>query len=322
MRLGEFNESTPVVISAESGAVELSVREVLRWIQPDAPPQEAFKFLMVCRSHGVNPFLGEAHLVPMGGNWSTVVDKSGWLRKAEEHPQFDGIEAGIVVQPHDPKTGARGEVRDVNGALLPPGHILLGGWCKVFRKDRSRPSEARVGVLEYKRPGGNWDKMTSTMIRKVAVVQALRESGLVSGGAYDASEMPAFQPPPPEAYRGVPAEDSAAIEAEVIEPVADEGLVNKLVSMKLALGITDPQWRQILARRGAETTPDLTDRQAVALIDKLQAVFDERNAGEILLPDPPTEPAASTASPPVGRLPAPEESIEPGDDGAKVRDEG
>jgi hypothetical protein len=158
------------------------------------------------------------------------------------------------------------------------------------------------------------------MIRKVALVNALKESGLVSGGAYDAAEMPAFQPAPPEAYRGVPVEDSAAIEAEVIEPVADASLVRNLIGLREAIGITEHQWKVILAKRGVTIADELTDRQAVALIDKLQTVLDERTAGEILLPDPPAASPAREATPPIGRLPAPEEDITAAED--ELREQG
>ncbi|WP_269318659.1 RecT family recombinase [Caldicellulosiruptor bescii] len=59
---------------------------------------------------------------------------------------------------------------------------LVGGWAKVFRKDWAVPIEISVSLQEYIRkkkdgqPTRSWREMPATMIRKVALVQALREA--------------------------------------------------------------------------------------------------------------------------------------------------
>lgn len=298
VRMSEFSSSTPVRIPlGDGGTVEMSVNDVLRWLHPEAPPPAAFKFLVTCAAHAVNPMLGEAHLVQMGGQWVTVVDKSGWIRKAEDRPEYDGFEAGITIQSMNPTTKVRGEPRDITGSSLPHSHVVSGGWAKVYRKDRSRPTEARVSMMEYRRENTpNWQKMPCTMIRKVALVHALRESGLVSSGAYDSAEMPDYAPAVPDHYRGELVGESMAIEAEVIEPVASADLVGKLHELRAAIGIPDQAWAAILAKRGVSSASELTDMQATAIINNLQRVLDNQRAGETLLPDPApaTDPPAAT----------------------------
>ena len=59
---------------------------------------------------------------------------------------------------------------------------MVGAWARVYRKDRSHPYTATVRVAEYevhKSGGGlnkSWSERPATMIRKVALVQALREA--------------------------------------------------------------------------------------------------------------------------------------------------
>lgn len=193
LRLADVRQDTALTIQTSTGPIAMSVDDVLRWVAPEAPPAEAMKFLVTCRALEVNPFTKEAHLIDMGGKWETVVDKSGWLKKAEQHPAYAGHEAGIIVQEFEPgvagKPPVKGRIYDVVGSFLPPGHIVVGGWAKVWRKDRSRPTEERVSIVEYKRETRSWKTGACTMIRKVALVQALRESGVVNRGWYDPAEL-------------------------------------------------------------------------------------------------------------------------------------
>ena len=72
----------------------------------------------------------------------------------------------------------------------------MGGWAKVFVKGYQEPMEAVVGLSEYigtKKTGEvneQWTKRPATMIRKVALMQALREAFPDDlAGMYDSSEM-------------------------------------------------------------------------------------------------------------------------------------
>ena len=87
-----------------------------------------------------------------------------------------GKKAGVIV------VDAKGEVIEREGAFVLPKETLVGGWAKVFIKGHDTPEYAAVGLEEYigrKKNGevnSNWSKRPATMIRKVAVVQALREA--------------------------------------------------------------------------------------------------------------------------------------------------
>lgn len=70
------------------------------------------------------------------------------------------------------------------------GIVARFGWAEVFRKDRAHSSRVEVSFDEYvgrKNDGtinGQWSKKPATMIRKVAIVQALcaaHRSGILKG---------------------------------------------------------------------------------------------------------------------------------------------
>ena len=91
------------------------------------------------------------------------------MRRAYEHPDFDYLEAGIIVEEN-------GEIKDLVGSFRPPKAALQGGWAKVYKKGRDNPSEARVSLSEYTTGRSTWNTKPCTMIRKVAIVQAIREA--------------------------------------------------------------------------------------------------------------------------------------------------
>ena len=76
------------------------------------------------------------------------------------------------------------------------GEHLVGGWAKVFVKGYEVPIEAVVSFDEYvgtTKDGtinSQWSKKPATMIRKVALVQALREAFPEDlGGLYASEEV-------------------------------------------------------------------------------------------------------------------------------------
>lgn len=174
-------------IVASEKMPELDMETIKKYICPSATDKEAMAFLMLCKCRKLNPFLNEAYLIKYGNADATiVVGKDAFMRRAEEHPQFDGFEAGIIVD------GAG----MIEGGFKEDNEILLGGWARVYRKDRSRPVTASVSLKEYigtKKDGTvskMWREKPATMIRKVAIVQALREAFPTDlGGMYDSSEM-------------------------------------------------------------------------------------------------------------------------------------
>jgi phage recombination protein Bet len=169
----------------------LTPRDIIDYINPKATEQEAYLFCEFCKRKGADPMTKQVYLVVYVNdkgerNVSFIAGKEYFTEKAEAHPQFDGFQAGIIVRPKD-----GGELIHREGTFyLPSEETLLGGWAEVHRKDRKIPIRAEVVMAEYNTDKAQWKKMPGTMVRKVAIVQALREGFPANfGGIYDGSEM-------------------------------------------------------------------------------------------------------------------------------------
>lgn len=139
-----------------------------------------------CKARGLNPLAGDAYIVVRGGHAQLQVSKDYYLRVAAAQPTFDGLEAGVVV------VNKAGELVQRQGALVGgQTERLVGGWARVYDTKRTHPSFAEVSLDEYDQHQSLWKTKPATMIRKVALVQALREAyPNVFTGVYDESEMP------------------------------------------------------------------------------------------------------------------------------------
>lgn len=154
--------------------VTLSMTTVKRYlVSGDASKitdQDVVQFINICKYNQLNPFLKEAYLVKYGNNPAQmIVSKEAFLKRANNDPNYDGLEAGIIIQ--------RGEeVLEIEGGFMLPTDILLGGWAKVYHKQRRVPFVSKVSFKEFSKGQSTWNQMPATMIRKVAEVQALREA--------------------------------------------------------------------------------------------------------------------------------------------------
>lgn len=179
---------------ANSGNDVTLTTDVIRNLISDNPgitDAECLFFAALCKSYKLDPFVREAYLVKYGDKPATmIVGKDYWLKQAVANPQFDGMESGVTVIKQD-GTIERREGCMVGGQT----ERLVGGWARVYRKDRKHPSYDEVSISEYSTGRSMWKKPESggkpaTMIRKVAQVHALREAfPECFSGLYDSSEM-------------------------------------------------------------------------------------------------------------------------------------
>ena len=114
-------------------------------------------FIEVCRATGLNPFLKEIWFVPSVG---VMAGRDGYLRVANDHPMFDGMETLV-------------ERNEQN--------IPIKATCSVWRKDRAHPIKCEAYYSEYKKAGQVWNTYPSAMISKVAEVLALKRSFSING---------------------------------------------------------------------------------------------------------------------------------------------
>lgn len=185
--------SVPVEITGADGQhFTVSFGDVRNFICPKATDAECKIFLETCKQYHLNPFTKEAYLIHYDNKnedtASTIVlGKNCYMQMAERHPAYDGFEAGVIVLTAD------GQLLNREGSIVydgDSGETLLGGWAKVYRKDRTRASYEEVKLSEYDTGKSLWSSKKATMIRKVALVHALREAFPSTFGAlYDESEV-------------------------------------------------------------------------------------------------------------------------------------
>lgn len=178
--------------------------------------QEVSMFINLCKYSGLNPWLREAYCIKYGNEPATmVVGKEAFMKRAEADPNYDGFEAGIIVM-ND------GGLEYRTGTMYTKDETIIGGWAEVWRKDRAHSTRAEVSMEEYigrkkdGSPNGQWSKKPATMIRKVALVQALREAfPKALGGMYVAEEQGQEEPEATTAPMVEP-ETGEVIEAEIV----------------------------------------------------------------------------------------------------------
>ncbi|WP_352416115.1 phage recombination protein Bet [Oscillibacter ruminantium] len=183
------------VIRYDSNGTEIKlspaiVRNYLVNGNGDVTNQEVVMFLNLCKAQHLNPFLREAYLIKFGNQPATIVTgKEVFTKRARRNKDFAGYEAGIIVQ------NEAGELESRSGTLHIEGEQIVGGWAKVHIRGYDVPIEASVSFDEYclkkdGHPASNWAAKPGTMIRKVALVQALREAFPEElQGMYSAEEM-------------------------------------------------------------------------------------------------------------------------------------
>lgn len=153
--------------------------------------QEVAMFLNLCKFQKLNPFLREAYLIKYGSQPATIVTgKEAITKRAMRSPNYAGQQAGVVVLTED------GTLENRIGSIVLEDETLVGGWAKVFVKGYEYPIEITVAFGEYvgRKSSGEinsqWSKRPATMIRKVALVQALREAFPEDlAGMYSTEEM-------------------------------------------------------------------------------------------------------------------------------------
>lgn len=163
-------------------------------------PDEFLLFAARCKTRKLNPFTKECYPIKYAGASTEVAIIENWnnfLRVADESPEFDGMEDGIVVEDEN------GQVYDVPGQLMPKNCKLVGGWAKVYRKDRKMPFVSRLDLDEFAKKHkydkgdvkkgdlqGTWATMPNYMINKCAKSVALRLAFPAQlAGAYIAEEF-------------------------------------------------------------------------------------------------------------------------------------
>jgi len=197
--------NTQIVKSASSKEVEfvpvgsrdpikLSVAIVRNFIAQktrsgaEASDADCMKFVMLCKVRGLDPWQGDAYLQGYdssnGPTFTLITAHQAFLKRAEINKSFDGMQSGVVCTDED------GNLLEYEGDLVLQGHTLVGGWARVFFKNRSRPMFKRLKLASYDKGFSRWKVDPAGMIVKCAEADALRSAfPNTLGGMYLEAEL-------------------------------------------------------------------------------------------------------------------------------------
>lgn len=261
------------------GAVKLSVDTVRRYFCDKATEQEVMHFMAVAKYHRLNPWLREVYLIKYDQTKAAqiVIGRDTHARRAEEHPQYAGDEGGIIVRLEN------GTVEEREGEFFLEPEQLVGGWAKIYRKDRDKPITHRVRLKDWNKGQSYWNSAPAHMIAKVARAQARHEAfptefagivsedeaqaarGVLTGETYEAplsvveaeaqaTRTPEAPPSPeaaPEDEAALAAEAAAREQAEAQAEAPSAPLPTPSVGGKVDRGMI---WQAVVARAKREKT--------------------------------------------------------------------
>lgn len=141
---------------------------------PQAVSREEFAAgMLIAYRLELNPITKEVHFArAKGGGVQAIIGVDGWYGIANRHPQYDGCDFSFEwAAPND-----KGETKP------------LSCTCRIFRKDRSHPTEVTEFMSECVRSSEAWKLTPSRMLRHRAFGQCARVAFSI-GGIMDADEF-------------------------------------------------------------------------------------------------------------------------------------
>jgi phage recombination protein Bet len=165
------------IVKYQAGAKEIEltpsvIRNYLVAGNGKVTDSEVMMFMKMCEFQGLNPFLREAYLVKYGNDYpaTMITGKETFVKRASRNPYYKGHKVGMS--------------EDAKSA-----------WAEVYHSKLDFPIRVEVDYNEYVglkngKPNKMWDSKPKTMLKKVALVQALRETFPEEfGGLYSPEEV-------------------------------------------------------------------------------------------------------------------------------------
>lgn len=162
----------------EPAAFEATVRATCMSGQTVSREQFA-AFLLVAKEYDLNPLTKEIYAFPTrGGGIQPIVSIDGWMSMINDHPACDGLE-------FEDHFGEDGKLAAIT--------------CRIYRKDRSRPTTVTEYMAECRRNTDVWKQWPARMLRHKAAIQCGRYafgfSGIMEPDEWErAQSVPQAQP--------------------------------------------------------------------------------------------------------------------------------
>lgn len=121
--------------------------------QQTATNEQLIAFLHICRKYNLDPLAKQVHaFVTKAGGVQPIVGVDGWAQLANAQPAFNGVEFEDHFK----------------------AEALYAITCRVYRKDREKPTEVTEYMSECRRDTEVWKRWPARMLRHKAFVQAVR----------------------------------------------------------------------------------------------------------------------------------------------------
>lgn len=213
---------------------------------PEKATNEEFAaFLMVAREYCLNPITREIYAFPKkGGGIQPIVGVDGWFNLINSHPQCDGVE-------FDDHKDDKGNLTAIT--------------CRIYRKDRGRPTSVTEYMDECKRPTEPWQKWPARMLRHKAAIQCARYAFGFAGiiDPEEAERSPevitgnVVAPPPPAAQVEARAEDAEFVDESEI--VTETGEITDAIQDREPLNVAEFLTDLVAAMSTGKTEEDVIE---------------------------------------------------------------
>ena len=221
---------------------------------------ELVSCLLIANEHNLNPLTKEIYFMrTRSGQVQPIVSVDGWIKKLNEHPQFDGME-------FEDEFDDAGEIKSCT--------------CIIYRKDRTHPIKVTEYLDECKQTSDPWTKHKKRMLRHRTLTQGARYAVGFAGvmdrdefdqwqGVQSAEVIPLTSVPSASDVPDVP--DVPDLDIDQDPPLADEdGFITKLAD-DIALANNDAD----VIKEVAEHNADMIARCSVAGRERIEQMFEE-----------------------------------------------
>ena len=219
-QLNRPEKRSVIEYEADGQHLVLDAETMIRQFDPKRlmTSQEITYFMALCQARKLNPFTKEIYAIKYKSENPAqfVVSKDAILKRAVLHPDYNGKESGVIV-----KNLETGNKEYKEGTYYDEEEEkLVGGWCRVYRKNIDKPEFSAVKLSEVDKKQSVWLSSPATMVEKVAKVRALREAFVEDfAGMYEEDEIKEIPVITPDPF-------VQEVPAKPVEPVSEENEID------------------------------------------------------------------------------------------------
>lgn len=199
---------------------------------------EVMVFMSIANEYRLNPLTKEIYAFNNRGAIQPIVSIDGWLRIINSNPQYDGVE-------FDDKLGADGQIIAIT--------------CRIYRKDRSKPTEVTEYLAECAGISIPWKRWPIRMLRHKALIQAARYafglSGIIDEDEADRIRSTMKDITPNQKWQ-ISQADAESLELRA-NKIGDFSKILGFLGVSNAMDLTETQYKKALAsieKKEAEST--------------------------------------------------------------------